>query len=63
MQSLTIHLHQQLIKGLLLLCVGETGYGCGALLAHSINLIDVHYAWGPGSCFLEEAAHAGSTQA
>lgn len=61
--ALTIHFHQKLVEGLLLLCVGEAGHGGGALLAHSVNLVNVDDAGGPGAGFFEEAPHTGSTKA
>lgn len=61
--ALTVHLYEELVEGLLLFCVGEPGHGGGALLPHSIDLINVHNARGPGPGFLEEAAHSGGSQA
>ena len=60
---LTVHLHQQLVERLLLLCVGEAGHGGGTLLAHGVDLVDIHDAGGPGPGFLEEAPHTGRTKA
>lgn len=60
---LTIHFHQKLVEGLLLLCVGEARHGGGALLAHGVNLINVDDAGGPGAGLLEEAPHTGSAKA
>lgn len=62
-QALTVHFHQKLVEGLLLLRVGEAGHGGGSLLAHGVNLVNVDDAGGPGAGFLEEAAHTGSTEA
>lgn len=59
----TIHLHQELVECLLLLCVGEAGHGGGALLAHGVDLVNVHDAGRPGPGFLEEAPHTGSAEA
>ena len=59
----TIHLHQELVECLLLLRVGEARHGGGALLAHGVDLVNVHDAGRPGPGFLEEAPYTGSAEA
>lgn len=59
----TVHFHQKLVECLLFLCVGEARHGGRALLAHSINLVNVYNTGGPGPGFLEEAPHTGSAKA
>ena len=59
----TIHLYQQLVESLLLFSIGETRRVGGALLSHSIDLIDVDDAWRSASSLLEQTPHPSSTQA
>lgn len=59
----TVHFHQKLVERLLFLRVGEARHGGGALLAHSVDLVNVDDAGSPGPGFLEEAPHAGSAKA
>ena len=60
---LTIHLDQQLVEGLLLLRVGETGHVGRALLSHSVDLVDVDDAGRSGTSLLEQTPDPRSTQA
>lgn len=60
---LTIHLHQQLVEGLLLFGVGEAWHVVGALLSHSIDLVNVDDAGCSASSLFEQTSDSRSTQA
>lgn len=62
-KTLTIHLHQQLVQGLLLLGVGEAGDVGGAFLAHGVDLVDVDDAGSASLRLPEQAPHTGRPQA
>ncbi len=60
---LTVHLYQQLVEGLLLFGIGEAWHVGGALLSHSVNLVDVDDAGCPASSLLEQTPDPRSAQA
>lgn len=61
--KLTVHLHQQLVQRLLLLSVGETGHVIGALLSHSVDLVDVDDAGRSAPGLFEQTPDPSGTQA
>lgn len=60
--SPTVHLHQELVEGLLLLCVGETGHVVGALLPHSVDLVNVDDARCSSTGLFKQTPDPGSTK-
>lgn len=61
--TLTVHLHQQLVQRLLLLGVGEARHVGGALLPHSVDLVDVDDAGRSAPGLFEQAPDPSGTQA
>lgn len=59
---LTVHLNQQLVESLLLLCIREARHVRGALLPHRIDLIDVNDAGRSAASLFEQTSHPGCTQ-